>query len=100
MFDTYRTHLPSRLSPTRPRHAGIPLPPTFGLDTAAAAYRVEGAAYENGKSAAIWDAFSNVAPPCTKGGNGDAAGGSYYRTSEDVDLMASYGVDVYHFSIS
>jgi beta-glucosidase len=78
----------------------LPLPPDFFWGTATAAYQIEGGASQDGKGKSIWDTFSHLEPSRTNGENGDVACDHYNRMSEDVDLMASYGVDVYRLSIA
>lgn len=78
----------------------LPLPSNFFWGTATAAYQIEGAAFEDGKGKSIWDTFSHLEPSRTNGDNGDVACDHYNRMSEDLDLMASYDVDVYRFSIA
>lgn len=78
----------------------LPLPSDFRWGTATAAYQVEGGASQDGKGQSIWDVFTHLEPSRTKGENGDVACDHYNRFSEDVDLMALLGVDVYRFSIS
>jgi beta-glucosidase len=78
----------------------LPLPSDFFWGTATAAYQIEGAASQDGKGKSIWDVFSHLEPSRTNGDSGDMACDHYNRMTEDVKLMASYGVDVYRFSIS
>ncbi|OOQ87653.1 Beta-glucosidase 1B [Penicillium brasilianum] len=78
----------------------LPLPAEFVWGGATAAYQIEGAASEDGKGASIWDTFSHLEPSRTNGDNGDIACDHYHRVSQDIDLMASYGADVYRFSIA
>lgn len=78
----------------------LPLPRDFRWGTATAAYQVEGAASQDGKGPSIWDDFSHQTPSRTNGENADVSCDHYNRMPEDVALMASYGVDVYRFSIS
>lgn len=79
---------------------GLPLPSDFRWGTATAAYQIEGGASQDGKGQSIWDVFTHLEPSRTKGETGDVVCDHYNRFSEDVDLMASLGVDVYRFSIS
>ncbi|KAL3480569.1 glycoside hydrolase superfamily [Aspergillus californicus] len=78
----------------------LPLPSTFRWGTATAAYQIEGAASDDGKGPSIWDTFSHLTPSHTNNENGDVACDRYHRLEEDLDLMASYGVDVYRFSLA
>uniref|UniRef100_A0A0A0KT48 Beta-glucosidase n=2 Tax=Cucumis sativus TaxID=3659 RepID=A0A0A0KT48_CUCSA len=73
-------------------------PPTFVFGSASTAYQVEGAAFEDGRTASIWDTFAHsVDGP---GGNGDVACDQYHKYKEDVKLMVDVGLDAYRFSIS
>lgn len=65
---------------------------------ATAAHQIEGAAFEDGKSAGIWDALcpGHVA----HGENGHVACDHYHRYKEDVAMMKKMGLKAYRFSIS
>jgi beta-glucosidase len=78
----------------------LPLPQEFVWGAATAAYQIEGGASQDGKGPSIWDAFSHLDPSHTSNENGDVACDHYNRVAEDVDLMKSYGLDAYRFSIS
>ena len=71
---------------------------TFGVATAA--YQIEGAAWEDGRGACIWDAFANMPGRVFQMHNGDTACDHYHRWEADLDLMADLGVDAYRFSIA
>ena len=78
----------------------LPLPANFFWGTATAAYQIEGGAFQDGKGKSIWDTFSHLKPSRTNGENADVACDHYNRMLEDRDLVASYDVDVYRFSIA
>lgn len=78
----------------------LPLPQDFQWGTATAAYQIEGGASQDGKGPSIWDTFSHLSPSRTNGENADVACDHYNRTTADIKLMASLGVDVYRFSIA
>ncbi|KAJ5727473.1 Beta-glucosidase 1B [Penicillium malachiteum] len=78
----------------------LPLPHGFQWGTATAAYQIEGGASQDGKGPSIWDTFSHLSPSRTNGENADVACDHYNRTTVDIKLMASLGVDVYRFSIA
>lgn len=65
---------------------------------ATAAHQIEGAAFEDGKTAGIWDALceGHVA----HGENGHVACDHYHRYKEDVTMMKEMGLKAYRFSIS
>ena len=75
-------------------------PENFLFGAATAAYQIEGAAFEDGRTASIWDAFARV-PGATVGAeNGDVACDHYHRYREDVALMKDLGLQTYRFSTS
>ena len=77
-----------------------PFPRDFLFGAAAAAYQIEGAAFEEGRTASIWDAFSRVPGAVVNGENGDVACDHYHRYRDDVALMKSLGLQTYRFSTS
>ncbi|MGJ9411885.1 glycoside hydrolase family 1 protein [Aeromicrobium sp. CF4.19] len=85
---------------TAPLTAGSSLtfPPDFLWGTATAAYQVEGAAHEDGRTPSIWDAFSRLPGAVLNGDTGDVACDHYHRMEADVALMASLGLGAYRFS--
>ncbi|HEY8662857.1 MAG TPA: GH1 family beta-glucosidase [Propionibacteriaceae bacterium] len=72
----------------------------FIFGTATAAYQIEGAPTEDGRLPSIWDTFSHTPGRTLGGETGDVACDSYHRWESDLDLMASYGIDAYRFSIA
>ena len=78
----------------------LQFPPGFLWGTATAAYQIEGAASEDGRTPSIWDTFSRREGRTMNGDTGDVAADHYHRYREDVDLMAGLGVGAYRFSIS
>ncbi len=77
-----------------------PFPQGFLLGAATAAYQIEGAAFEDGRTASIWDAFSRVPGAVINGDTGDVACDHYHRYRDDVALMKELGLDTYRFSTS
>ncbi|HZU92369.1 MAG TPA: family 1 glycosylhydrolase [Microbacterium sp.] len=77
-----------------------PFPKDFLFGAATAAYQIEGAAFEDGRTASIWDAFSRVPGAVIGGDNGDVACDHYHRYPQDVALMKELGLDTYRFSTS
>ncbi|MFD8970361.1 GH1 family beta-glucosidase [Streptomyces sp. NPDC059568] len=75
-------------------------PPGFLWGTATAAYQIEGAARENGRTPSIWDTFSHTPGKVAQGDTGDIAVDHFHRRAEDVRLMADLGVNAYRFSVS
>lgn len=75
-------------------------PDGFLLGAATAAFQVEGAAFEDGRTASIWDAFCRVPGAVINGDHGDVACDHYHRYPADVALMKDLGLDTYRFSVS
>ncbi|MER5394409.1 GH1 family beta-glucosidase [Saccharopolyspora sp. NPDC002686] len=75
-------------------------PPDFTWGVAAAAYQVEGAASEDGRTPSIWDSFAHTEGTTADGSTGDVACDHYHRFAEDVALMADLGIDSYRLSVS
>ena len=75
-------------------------PAGFLWGSATAAYQVEGAAAEDGRTPSVWDTFSHTPGKTNAGATGDVADDHYHRYKEDVQLMKSLGVKTYRFSIS
>jgi beta-glucosidase len=78
----------------------IQFPENFVWGAATAAYQVEGAAFEDGKGASIWDVFSHVPGNVENNATGDVACDQYHRYPEDIKLMQEIGLQAYRFSIS
>jgi beta-glucosidase len=75
-------------------------PAGFRWGTATAAYQIEGAATEDGRTPSIWDTFSREPGRVRNGDTGDIAADHYHRMREDVALMRRLGVSDYRFSVS
>ncbi len=75
-------------------------PEDFLFGVATAAYQIEGAAFEDGRTASIWDAFARVPGAVLNADNGDVACDHYHRYPQDVALMKDLGLQVYRFSTS
>lgn len=75
-------------------------PPGFRWGSATAAYQIEGAASEDGRTPSIWDTFAHTPGNTKHGDHGDIACDHYHRLETDLDLMASLGLQVYRSSIS
>ncbi|MER7998677.1 MULTISPECIES: GH1 family beta-glucosidase [unclassified Streptomyces] len=75
-------------------------PPGFLWGTATAAYQIEGAVRENGRTPSIWDVFSHTPGKTENGDTGDTAVDHFHRRAEDVRLMADLDVNAYRFSVS
>ncbi|GGW23797.1 GH1 family beta-glucosidase [Streptomyces xantholiticus] len=75
-------------------------PTGFRWGTATAAYQIEGAAAEDGRTPSIWDTFSRIPGKVRNGDTGDIAADHYHRMREDVALMRRLGVTDYRFSVA
>ncbi|TFC09666.1 beta-glucosidase [Cryobacterium algoritolerans] len=75
-------------------------PSDFLFGAATAAYQIEGAAHEDGRTDSIWDAFSRVPGAVLRGQNGETACDHYHRYRDDVALMKNLGLQTYRFSTS
>ncbi|MFJ4922086.1 GH1 family beta-glucosidase [Streptomyces sp. NPDC088725] len=78
----------------------VSFPPGFLWGTATAAYQIEGAAREHGRTPSMWDTFSHTPGKIEHGHTGDIATDHVNRRSEDVRLMAYLGIGAYRFSVS
>ncbi|NGO81002.1 beta-glucosidase [Streptomyces sp. YC504] len=75
-------------------------PPGFLWGAATAAYQIEGAAQEDGRTPSIWDTFSRTPGKVLGGDTGDVACDHYHRFRDDVGLMSELGLGAYRFSVS
>ncbi|KAH8102097.1 beta-glucosidase 1B [Cristinia sonorae] len=76
------------------------LPSDFIWGFATASFQIEGSTDVGGRGKSIWDDFSRTPGKTMDGRNGDVATDSYNRWREDIDLLVSYGVKSYRFSLS
>ncbi|MGW7053908.1 GH1 family beta-glucosidase [Streptomyces sp. NPDC054887] len=75
-------------------------PPGFLWGSATAAYQIEGAVHEDGRTPSIWDTFSRTPGKVRDGDTGDVAVDHYHRMRDDVRMMADLGLNAYRFSVS
>jgi beta-glucosidase len=75
-------------------------PPEFVWGAATAAYQIEGAAAEDGRSESIWDRFSATPGKVRNGESGTVACDFYHRYPADVALMSQLGLDAFRFSVA
>ena len=75
-------------------------PADFTWGVATSAFQIEGAADADGKGPSIWDDFCRVPGVIADASDGRQACEHYQRWADDLDLVASLGVDAYRFSIS
>ena len=78
----------------------VHFPDGFRWGTATAAYQIEGAVAEDGRSPSIWDTFAHTPGATMHGDHGDIACDHYHRTESDLDLIAALGLQRYRFSVS
>jgi len=77
-----------------------PFPDGFVWGVATSSFQIEGAATQDGKGPSIWDSFCRVPGAIADASNGDVACEHYRLWEQDLDLVASLGVDAYRFSVS
>lgn len=71
----------------------IQFPKDFQFGAASAAYQVEGAWDDDGKSPSIWDTLTHRNPASVADrSNGDVAADSYHMFQKDVDALSDIGV--------
>ncbi|MFF5973114.1 GH1 family beta-glucosidase [Streptomyces sp. NPDC012769] len=75
-------------------------PPGFLWGAATAAYQIEGAVAEGGRTPSIWDTFSRTPGKVAGGDTGDIACDHYHRYGTDVTLMSHLGLQAYRFSLA
>ena len=80
--------------------ATLAFPAAFRFGVAMASYQIEGAVAEDGRGESIWDVFCRRQGAVAGGDTGDVACDHYHRWEQDLDLMASLGVESYRFSIA
>jgi beta-glucosidase len=78
----------------------LSFPDGFQWGAATAAYQIEGAYNEDDRGLSIWDTFSHQPGRTYQGETGDVACDHYHRYQDDVNLMASLGLQTYRFSVS
>ncbi|XP_021838364.1 beta-glucosidase 10 [Spinacia oleracea] len=74
-------------------------PTDFIFGSGTSSYQVEGAAFEDGRKASVFDTFAHSWKPL-EGRHGDVTSDGYHNYKKDVELMAETGLDAYRFSIS
>src|SRR5581483_10815793 len=85
-----------RRAPARLRGgARLRFPDGFLWGVATSAFQIEGSLAADGRGPSIWDDF-----PSEAGETGAVACDGYRRWREDVDLIASLGVNAYRFSLA
>jgi beta-glucosidase len=75
-------------------------PPGFRWGAATAAYQIEGAVAEGGRTPSIWDTYAHTPGRVANGDTGDVADDHYHLFRDDVALMAELGLTSYRFSVA
>jgi beta-glucosidase len=75
-------------------------PEGFVWGAATAAYQIEGAVTEDGRTASIWDVFARTPGKVHHGDTADIACDHSHRWEEDLDLVASLGLGAYRLSLA
>ncbi len=78
----------------------MPFQPDFFWGAGSAAYQTEGAWFEDGKGASIWDEFCHTSGRIKNGETGDTAADAYHRSETDLALIQKLGLNAYRFSVS
>lgn len=64
-----------------------------------ASFQIEGSTNADGRGKSWWDDFAKLPGKTLDGRDGDVATDSYNRWEEDLDLLASYGVNSYRYVV-
>lgn len=75
-------------------------PEDFIWGSATASYQVEGAPFEDGKGASVWNEFEKRPGVMRDDVNGDVASDHYHRYKEDIGIMRDIGLKGYRFSFA
>jgi beta-glucosidase len=89
-----------RVQPAGADDGLLRFPVGFLWGAATAAYQIEGAAAEDGRTPSIWDTYSHTPGRVRNGDTGDTAADHYHRYRDDVALMSELGLKAYRFSVS
>ncbi|OCH90163.1 beta-glucosidase 1B [Obba rivulosa] len=76
------------------------LPNEFLWGFATASFQIEGSTDADGRGKSFWDDFAKLPGKTLDGRDGDVATDSYLRWKDDIDLLESFGVKSYRFSIA
>jgi len=74
-------------------------PKNFLWGTATSAAQIEGGAFEDGRTASIWDTFSKKEGKIFNQETPTIACDSYHRYMRDISNLVKLGVNSYRFSI-
>ncbi len=92
-------------TPSRPSGEAVPqgrvtFPQDFLWGSATAAFQIEGATEEDGRTDSIWDEFCRIPGAVIDGDDGEVADDHYHRYREDVALMRRLNLQSYRFSVA
>lgn len=77
-----------------------PFPNNFTWGVATAAYQVEGATSEDGRTPSVWDTFTRRPGAIVMDQTGDRGVDHYHLYKDDVVLIRRLGIKAYRFSAS
>ncbi|HWE89790.1 MAG TPA: GH1 family beta-glucosidase [Pseudonocardiaceae bacterium] len=87
--------------PEHTHQAGaVSFPDGFIWGSSTAAYQIEGAVAEDGRTPSIWDTFSHTPGKVAHDDTGDIACDHYHRADDDLDLVRDLGFRTYRFSVA
>ncbi|SDF00890.1 beta-glucosidase [Dyadobacter soli] len=72
----------------------------FKWGVATAAYQIEGAVHEDGRSDCVWDVFARKKGKIRNGDHAREACDFYHRYKQDLELVKELGFEEFRFSIS
>ena len=81
-------------------HPPAQFPADFVWGVATSAFQIEGASDVDGKGPSIWDSFCKLPGTIADNSDGRVACDHYQHWSDDLDMIASLGVNAYRFSAS
>ena len=79
---------------------GEAFPNGFIWGVATSAFQIEGAAETDGRGPSIWDSYAEQPGFIEDGSNAKVACDHYHRYAEDIEVIASLGVEAYRFSVA
>lgn len=75
-------------------------PENFLWGAATASYQIEGAVFEGGRGATVWDVFADTPGKVKNNDSGEVACDHYHRYPEDIGIMKQLGLHAYRFSVA
>ncbi len=79
---------------------GGKFPAGFRFGASTAAFQIEGAWLQDGKSPSIWDNLAHIPGYISDSTNADISADSYNRFQEDIELLKNAGIKHYRMSLS